>query len=227
MEHLEQIFRTAHRQLRPRTTLPDIQVEFFPFAGINHTARLAEGKLSVRVSDICQDAPSEVYHSLALILLAKLYRKKIDDSHHRTYRQFILRSEIQERARTARNSRTRIARRSGPQGRHINLEEVFENLNARYFQGALHKPNLSWSQRKSRCVLGRYDSGHDVIFISRLFDAPNIPPYVTAYVMFHEMLHVKHQTRVDDCRLISHTPEFRREERTFDEYSEAKSWLAV
>jgi hypothetical protein len=227
MEHLKQIFQTAHRQLRPRTPLPDIKVEFFPFAGLNHTARLADGKLSVRVSDICHDAPREVYHSLALMLLAKLYRKKLDDSHHRIYRLFILRTEIQERARIARNSRTRIARRSGPQGRHINLEEVFENLNAKYFQGALHRPNLSWSQSRSSYVLGRYDFGHDVIFISRLFDAPNIPPYVTAYVMFHEMLHVKHQTRIDDCRVISHTPEFRQEERTFDKYWEAKSWLGV
>jgi hypothetical protein len=39
---LQSIFRNAHRQLRPRTPLPEIQIEFFPFAGLNHTARLLE-----------------------------------------------------------------------------------------------------------------------------------------------------------------------------------------
>jgi hypothetical protein len=43
----------------------------------------------IRVSDIFIDAPDEIYHSLALILLAKLYRKRVDTAYHRTYRTFI------------------------------------------------------------------------------------------------------------------------------------------
>ena len=81
MESLQSIFSAAHRELRPRTPIPKIKVEFFPFAGLNHTARLNEGRLTVRVSDIFVDAPADVYHSLALILLAKLYRKKVDTTH--------------------------------------------------------------------------------------------------------------------------------------------------
>ncbi len=110
MHDLELIFRTAHRQLRPRTPVPEIKVAFFPFAGLNHTARLHESRLIIRLSDIFTDAPSEVCYSLALILLAKLYRKKIDSAYHRRYRIFILSDEIQERARIARNSRCRIMR---------------------------------------------------------------------------------------------------------------------
>jgi len=86
MQDLESIFKRAHRELRPRTPIPEIKIEFFPFAGLNHTARLHENRLIIRVSDIFTDAPAEIYHSLALILLAKLYRKKIDHSYHRTYR---------------------------------------------------------------------------------------------------------------------------------------------
>jgi hypothetical protein len=89
---LEAIFAVAHRELKPRTPAPQIKVEFFPFAGINHTARLIEDELTVRISDIFVDAPADVYYALALILLAKLYRKKIDPAHHRTYRTFILRT---------------------------------------------------------------------------------------------------------------------------------------
>lgn len=225
MESLESIFVTAHRQLRPRTPLPNIKVEFFPFAGLNHTARLNGGRLTIRVSDIFTDAPFEVYHSLALILLAKLYRKKVGTSYHNTYRAFILRSEIQERARAVRSERGRINQPHGSRGRHIDLDEVFNRLNGCYFAGSINKPRLSWSARRSRSVLGRYDVTHNTIFISRLFDSPKIPPYVVEYVMFHEMLHLKHQSRVHDSRVIVHTPEFKDDERNFPHYQEAKLWL--
>jgi len=225
MQFLESIFSTAHRQLRPRTPLPEIKVEFFPFAGLNHTAHLNEGRLNVRVSDVLIDAPPEVYRSLALILLAKLYRKKLDSTYHNTYRSFILSSEIQERARGVRSKRGRINRPRGPRGRYIDLDRVFSDLNERYFAGSIGRPRLSWSARKSRRVLGRYDSTHHTIFISSLFDSPGVPGYVIEYVMFHEMLHVKHRTQIHDFRVVVHTPEFKSEERNFPHYQEARLWL--
>ena len=225
MQDLESIFKTAHRELRPRTAIPEIKIEFFPFAGLNHTARLHENRLTIRMSDIFTNAPAEVYQSLALILLAKLYRKKIDHSYHRTYRTFILTGDIQERARIVRNDRCRLTRARGSQGRYIDLSHVFDRLNDQYFANALIRPHLSWSAKRTRYVLGRFDIIHNTIFISRLFDAPDVPLYVTEYVMFHEMLHVKHQSRVQDSRLIVHTPEFKIEEKRFFRYPEAKLWL--
>jgi predicted metal-dependent hydrolase len=225
MEDLETIFKTAHREIRPRTPLPEIRIEFFPFVGLNHTARLLENRLVIRVSDIFADAPADIYRSLALILLGKLYRKKIDKSHHQTYRTFILSDEIQERARLVRNDRSRLSRTRGFRGRYIDLSALFDRLNEQYFENALSKPRLSWSARSSRYVLGRFDQTHNTIFISRFFDSPQIPVTVTGYVMFHEMLHVKHQSRVQDSRLIVHTPEFKTDEKRFAHYTQAKNWL--
>jgi predicted metal-dependent hydrolase len=223
--HLETIFKTAHRELRPRTPIPEIKIEFFPFAGLNHTARLHENRLIVRVSDIFTDAPEEIYRSLALILLAKLYRKKIDQSYHQTYRTFILSDKIQERARIVRNGRCRLRTLRGAQGRHVDLNEIFDRLNEQYFANTLLKPRLSWSAKKTRYILGRFDITQNTIFISRFFDSPEIPAMVTEYVMFHEMLHVKHQSQVQDSRLIVHTREFRSEEKRFVDYHRAKVWL--
>jgi hypothetical protein len=225
MQDLEMIFKRAHRELRPRTPVPEITIEFFPFAGLNHTARLHENRLLIRVSDLFKDAPADIYHSLALILLAKLYRKKIDNAHHRTYRTFILSDEIQQRVRLARNDRCRLHRTRGANGRFIDLNDVFDRLNACYFEGALTKPRLSWSAKTAHYVLGRFDTNSNTIFISRLFDSPDVPVHVTEYVMFHEMLHVKHRSRVQDSRLIVHTPEFKAEEKRFLHYAEAKRWL--
>ena len=181
--------------------------------------------MTIRVSDIFVDAPVAVYQSLALILLAKLYRKKIDVCHHRTYRTFILTEDIQERARIVRTDRSRSRRTRGSRGRYVDLNRVFDRLNREYFDNGLTKPQLSWSAKETRYVLGRFDLTHNTIFISRVFDSPEVPSYVTEYVMFHEMLHVKHQSRVLDSRLIVHTREFRVEEKRFGLYNEAKLWL--
>ena len=179
----------------------------------------------IRVSDIFIDAPDEIYHSLALILLAKLYRKRVDTAYHRTYRTFILSDTIQERVRSVRHDRCRGSRGRGSQGRYVDLNTMFDRLNQQYFAGRLIKPQISWSAKKTRYVLGRFDMTHNTIFISRLFDSPEVPLSVTEYVMFHEMLHVKHLSRVEDCRLLVHTPEFKTDEKRFSHYNEAKLWL--
>jgi hypothetical protein len=225
MEELESIFRSAHRELRPRTRVPEIRIEFFPFAGLNHTARLHDDHLTIRVSDIFKDAPREIFQALALILLGRLYRKPVDQWHHKTYRTFILSDPIQQRARVVRIDRCRRARLRGSQGRCVDLNAMFDRLNAQYFANALVKPRLSWSVKKARYVLGRFDATQNTIFISRLFDSTDVPAVVTEYVLFHEMLHVKHQCRVEDSRLVVHTAEFKAEEKQFEQYAEAKLWL--
>jgi len=84
---------------------------------------------------------------------------------------------------------------------------------------------MEWSAKKSRYILGRYDATHNIIFISRALDVSVLPKYVVEYVLFHEMLHMKHRIRVHDSRMMVHTPEFRAEERTFREYEKVQLWL--
>jgi len=45
------------------------------------------------------------------------------------------------------------------------------------------------------------------------------------YVLFHEMLHVKHPTRRSGCSLVSHSREFRAEEKRFAEFDRARRVL--
>ena len=222
---LTNIFSSTHLELRPRTPLPQIKVEFFPFAGINHTARLSQGILTIRVSDLFDSAPEEVHRALARILLSKLYRKRVEAAVHRVYRAFVLRQEVQERAHIIRTSRGRALRTTAAQGRHVDLESLFVKLNEEYFEGSLEKPQISWSAKRSRYILGRYDSTHHAIFISRLFDSPRVPSFVVEYVMYHEMLHLRHQTHVKDSRVIVHTREFKKEERRFAQFEDATAWL--
>jgi predicted metal-dependent hydrolase len=222
---LEPIFRTAHVQLKPRTPVPEIEAEFFPFAGLTHTARYRERRLLIRVSDLFVDAPQPVIQALAVILLAKLYRRQVSSDIHETYRRFVVGNEIQERARLARTKRGRAPRPAAPRGRWQNLEERFERLNAIYFAGTLERVCLTWSRTKSRRILGRYDATHRTIFVSLLFDSQHIPDFVLDYVLYHEMLHIKHPSRAENCRLVTHTPEFRAEEKRFAGYRMATEWI--
>ena len=61
--------------------------------------------------------------------------------------------------------------------------------------------------------------------INRQLDRPAIPAYVVAYVLYHEMLHQKHPVRFVRCRRESHSATFRAEEKKFEEYKRAISFL--
>ena len=117
MTELESAFRKIHRELKPRTPLPAIETEFFPSVGANHTATLENGILKVRVSDLFADAPIEIFETLAVILLSKIYRKKVDPQHHKAYRRYTMSHQMLERSRQARSERGRRLRTTGPQGR--------------------------------------------------------------------------------------------------------------
>jgi len=52
-----------------------------------------------------------------------------------------------------------------------------------------------------------------------------VPECVVAYVLYHEMLHVKHPMKFARCRRESHSPEFRKEEKRFADYDRAMKFL--
>jgi predicted metal-dependent hydrolase len=56
-------------------------------------------------------------------------------------------------------------------------------------------------------------------------DHPAIPRFAVEYVLFHEMLHVKHPTRRSGCSLVSHSREFREEEKRFAQFKRARRIL--
>jgi len=199
--------------------------EYFPFAGLSHTARLRDNVLRVRISDLFVEAPEIVIYSLALILLAKLYRKRLDMEVHRVYREFILSPAIQEQARTMRGTRGRNFSGRGPSGKFFDLCESFDRLNRSYFASKLVTPHISWTEQRSKRTLGRYDPARHRIFISRVLDSASTPSFVVDYVMYHEMLHVRHQSSVHRSRIVFHTPEFRADERQFYAFLDAKRWL--
>ena len=223
-EGLVEIFQESYNKLRPGTAFPELKVEFFAFANVNNTMRLRDGKLLVRLSDLLEGAPEGILRAIAHILLAKMYRKPIDRSHAARYRKYVGSHEIMRKAHLVRQMRGRKLLRS-PRGHFYDLDSIFEELNTRFFHGLMARPRMSWSQTKTRRILGHYDPAHNAIIISRIFDNPAVPRYVLEYIVYHEMLHLKHPVKLRGSRRCVHSAEFQAEEKLFPRAVDANAFL--
>ncbi len=221
---LLRIFHEEYRALRPRAPTPPLEVKFRHFTSLNTTIRLREGQLIVRLSDLLQDAPESVHQAIAHILLAKLYRKPVAPVMSDRYRRYTQSEPVARLAECVRQTRGR-KRISTAQGHQYNLEEVFEAVNHRFFHGLLGRPTLTWSAHVARRMLGHYDAAHNTIVVSRVFDRPGTPRYAIEYLLYHEMLHLKHPVKVRAGRRCVHSREFHAEERLFPEWEQAREYL--
>jgi predicted metal-dependent hydrolase len=223
-ERLVHLFQESYRELRPRAPLPEMKVEFYPFANINNTIRLREGKLLVRLSDLLEGAPVPVLRAIAHILLAKMYCRPIEREHSTRYRRHISGHDLSRKAHLVQQIRGR-KRLDSAQGHAYDLEEIFEALNTRFFHGLLARPRMTWSREHARHRLGHYDPAHNAIVVSKVFDHPRVPRFVVEYIVYHEMLHLKHPVRLRGSRRCVHPAEFQEEEKLFPRLDEARLFL--
>ncbi|MGH9501844.1 MAG: M48 family peptidase [Terriglobales bacterium] len=225
MKHsLLDIFQDAHRELRPGAPIPELRVEFFAFTSIKNTIRMRQGRLLVRLSDLLEGAPAPVLQAIAHMLLAKMYRKPVEREAAARYRRYVSSHHVSRKAHLVRQIRGR-KRLESAQGRIYDLEAVFEGLNTRFFHGLLARPQMTWSRDHARNSLGHYDPAHNAIVVSRIFDHPRVPRPAVEYIVYHEMLHLKHPVKLRGSRRCVHSAEFQAEEKLFPQLEEAKQFL--
>lgn len=203
---------------------PRFRVEFYPYSSLVLTIRRREELVLVRLSDLLRRAPLPVLEGAAALLLARVYRRKAPVPLVEPYLEYARSGRTRSRLNRMRRQRIR-PRHIGAQGRHFNLEKLFAELNRKYFGGGLQKPHIGWSLRSWRRQFGCYDPGPNQILLNRRLDHPRVPRCAVEYVLFHEMLHVKHPTRRSGCSLVSHSREFRLEEKRFPQFARARRIL--
>jgi predicted metal-dependent hydrolase len=225
VEEIKKLFAEALREITHRRAVPEIEVGFYPFAGLNNYIHIRQGRVLVKLSDLLERAPRSVHEALAYILVAKLFCKAVNRRYQDIYRAWAAHPEVVHRVEQVvrRRGKKRII---GPRGRYRDLAEAFERLNRRHFAGGLKKPTLTWSLRRSRTVLGHLDHTHNTLVISRLLDDPQIPEFVFEYVLYHEMLHLVHRPKTIRGKRYFHTTEFQQDEKKFPRYAEAQAWIA-
>lgn len=116
-----------------------------------------------------------------------------------------------------------------PVGNYYNLNDIFEALNATYFNGEL-KARITWSNRIGGLSFHtkRTDplTGDeiDLISISRGYDFKNCPFYAVAGVVYHECLHIAIPPVVVKGKRIVHGKNFKQRERRYIYYEQWIKW---
>jgi hypothetical protein len=219
------LFQRLYTRLGCLGRPPQFIVEYYPYAGLAHSIRLRDEIALVRLSDALRNAPAKVLEAAAAILLSRMYRRRAPRESLVEYRRFTLAPRTRRRVATIRRARGRRVS-SSPRGAVHHLERMFVRLNRCYFAGRLRRPCLSWSDRSWRTQFGCFDPALDQIVLNRRLDRDAVPAYVVEFVLFHEMLHVKHPMRATRCTMRSHSREFRLEEKRYAHYAEARKFLA-
>lgn len=200
---------------------------------ISHSMR--SGILHARIHHMFLDAPSRVVNALVRYVTNGDRRSSI-----------LVGNYIE--ANGARLARRRP--RAIPlvaKGWHHDLLAIFNDLNARYFDGACHalitwgkkQPRRSEAPRKA-IKLGSYSNLERLIRIHPALDRKWVPRYFVAYVVYHEMLHHMipaargsmrpgsaanlAMSRGEAARRVLHPPELLERERLFRKYERALDW---
>ncbi|MEW6236298.1 MAG: hypothetical protein AB1656_13005 [Candidatus Omnitrophota bacterium] len=199
-------------------------ISFYPYSGLKSTIKVDGGIARIRISDILRDAPSCVLEALIHILMSRVEHRKPQEEYLHLYNRYISRDEVEAEHARARLSRSRKIL-PGPEGKHFNLNRVFDRINRLYFEKKLEKPVLSWSPGRSRQQLGYHDAHLNLIVISRWLDRKSVPPYLVDYIMYHELLHIVLPPMRRSMKRIVHSQEFKKREGEFQYYEDAIRWL--
>ena len=103
-----------------------------------------------------------------------------------------------------------------------NLDALFDDLNTQYFDGLLPRPMLAWTTRATYRTLGTYNFFWGILCLSRILNDSRVPELAVRFVLYHEMVHIKHGAKIKNSKLMSHTPEFKADEQRFEGYEEAE-----
>jgi hypothetical protein len=218
------IFQRMFTRLGCEGCPPRFHVEFYPYTNLVLTIRRREEGVYARFSDLMRQCSLPVLEGAAALLLSRIYRRRAPKSLTQPYIAYARSQRTRQRIERMRRSRVRPAAVNA-RGHFFDLSQIFDSLNGKFFAGSLARPHLGWSARSWHRQFGCYDPGPNQILLNRRMDHPAVPQFVVEYVLYHEMLHVKHPTRRSGCSLISHSREFRAEEKLFPEFDRARRFL--
>ncbi|HEY2934782.1 MAG TPA: SprT-like domain-containing protein [Acidobacteriota bacterium] len=223
-EALTRLAQEVYAGQQARKPAPPLSAQFYPFASLNHTIRLRNGKILLRISDLMTDAPEPALRAIIGILLLKLDRRKVPAELEAIYRAYARDADMRGKVHQIRKQRGRKLLNSRS-GRFFDLGSSFDRLNREYFNGELKVSALTWSRSKTRRILGHYDRCHDTIVISRSLDAEWVSPMLFHYILFHEMLHASMDDQFHNGKRYAHHRDFKTAEKKFKHYREAQKLM--
>jgi hypothetical protein len=193
------------------------------------THRVQRGILHARVHHMFLDAPASVVDALVR------YVTKGDRESSALLSDYI------------DGNGSRLARRKRnaalvSKGKHHDLLRLFEEINERYFDGAVNAV-ITWGKTTTRpsrasrlsrrgrklkprktIKLGSYSAVDRMVRVHPALDQKWVPRYFVAYIVYHEMLHHVIPASRGLGRVNFHPPEFRERERAFRHFERSMEW---
>ncbi len=108
------------------------------------------------------------------------------------------------------------------------LESIFERLNRDYFNDRI-KATVKWgrdvkTQNKTGFRYGSYDENKKLIRVHPRLKQEFVPLYVLELTVYHEMCHQFAPSYKKNGSWQSHHPEFKKKEKEYQNYKEARNW---
>lgn len=192
------IIKQAFKELYPdKTLLHEVSIKYSrKFKPYNANVKFSPTALQFNLSKAWKPVSREIRLGLIQNLLIKIFKQPASTSNIQLYCSFI-----------KNLSRFAPKKPSDPV-----LTQSFSRVNNKYFSGMLDKSNLQWGSASST-KLGSYEYQTDTITISSILKST---PQILDYIMYHEILHKKHQFHTKSGRSYYHTPLFKQAEKRFD-----------
>ena len=213
--------RVLERRLRSRLKAR-VQIELHDNTHTMITFRRSRGGWRMRLHHMFLAATDDVLTALAR------YVGWADAEASVHLDRFIERNKIFIRKVTPAQLRRRL--RIDPVGDHHDLQDIFLQLNRRYFDEQIaatitYGPAPRARGTRKSIKMGSYSAETKVIRIHPALDQRQVPRFFVEWIVFHEMLHHVHRARRgEDGRRCVHTPEFLAQERTFHDFRRAQRW---
>lgn len=113
-------------------------------------------------------------------------------------------------------------------GKHHDLQTIFDSLNAERFDSRL-SARITWgpvtARRARRSIkMGSFAVEDRIIRIHPVLDQHDVPAYFVRWIVFHEMLHGRHDIVRKGRRRIFHTEAFLEDEQSYPDFARATAW---
>ena len=191
MKLLEQAYEELYQDEASRSLILKYSGRF---KGYNANIRMTANEITVNASKQWRGVSPDIQKGLFQELLVRLFKIKKQTIHMDLYHHFI-------------KSLSTVAPKTHT---HPILEGSFQRVNEAFFNGMLEQPNLRIGNGVNR--LGTYEYATDTVAISKIVLENK---ELMDYVMYHELLHKKHQYTAKGGHSRHHSTAFKRDEGKF------------
>ncbi|MBZ0272614.1 hypothetical protein K8I61_11300 [bacterium] len=184
-----------------------------------------DGVRHIRVSSVLLEAGGDVWTEIALwVKNSRRHRLFARDSASREYIESpIVRDRLASR-------RARRVHKLETAGEVYDLQAIFDDLNRRYFRGRCDS-RIGWSrvsgQTRARTIrMGSYVFEENLIYVHPALDTREVPFFVIAATIYHEMLHwLLRDRRHPNGQRVVHSAEFNELMEAYPDHHRTERWI--